>query len=434
MATTPFAQRMTNLGTDGPLELGKDIRRCLDRGMEVVPLHIGEPDFDSAAHVNRAAIGEIEAGNSHYCDPAGILPLRRAIASHVSSTRGIAVDPGRVVVTPGTKTSIGYTLLAYVEPGDEVIYPSPGFPTYESWVTFIGARPVPLAQREERGFAFTAGDLAERVTERTRLIILCSPSNPTGGVLPAEDLEDIARVVREKCRPDVRIYSDEIYEHILFDGANHHSIVSAGGMAERTVLASGCSKSFAMTGWRLGWAVLPSLEEAAAFVQLNINTCSCLPPFVQVAGREAYENPDSEVAVAAMVAAFERRRDWVVPALDAIDGVRCHLPGGAFYVFPNVTGLCDGLGVISAYEKLPPAARARTSPSAMLKMFLLYRHGVATLDRESFGRIGATGQHYLRLSIANSMDRLEAGVGKIAAAADDAEGFAAFLDQERLWD
>ncbi|MEM9598473.1 MAG: aminotransferase class I/II-fold pyridoxal phosphate-dependent enzyme, partial [Acidobacteriota bacterium] len=231
----------------------------------------------------------------------------------------------------------------------------------------------------------------------------------------------------------VRIYADEIYEHILFDGEAHHSITAEPGMEERTVLVSGHSKGFAMTGWRLGWAVLPTAEEATIFKQLNINLVSCVPPFVQEAGREAYENPQSTDAVAEMVAAFERRRDWVVPALNDLPGVRCQNPKGAFYVFPNVGGLCERLGVHDAYAAMTDAQRSKTSPSGMLQMFLLYRYGVATMDRNSFGRLGAEGQHYLRLSIANSLDQLQKGLGRMAEAAEDRDGFRKFLDEEKLW-
>ena len=324
--------------------------------------------------------------------------------------------------------------MTYVDPGDEVIYPSPGFPIYESWVTFAGGRPVPLKLSEERGFAFTPRDLEALVSERTKVIILCSPSNPTGGVLAADELAGIAEVVRERCAPDVRVYSDEVYEHILFDGEEHHSIWSEEGMESRTVLVSGHSKGFAMTGWRLGWAVLPTAEEAAVFKNLNINLVSCVPPFIQEAGREAYESPETAGTVATMVAAFERRRDWVVPALNEIPGVRCQNPKGSFYVFPNVEGLCERLGIFAAHEAMAPEKRVRTSPSGMLQMFLLYRYGVATMDRRSFGALGSEGQHYLRLSIANSLDQLQAGVARIAQAADDAAGFERFLQEERLWD
>lgn len=428
-----LAGRMSALGTENAFKLGEDIQRCVERGLDVIKFNLGEPDFDSAPHINAAGIQHIEAGNSHYCDPAGILPLRQAICRHVEATRGLAVTPDRIVVTPGAKPPIGYTLMTYVEPGDEVIYPSPGFPIYESWVEFVGAKAVPLQVHEEKGFAFEPEELEALMTEKTKVIILCSPSNPTGGVLSADVLEGIARVIREKAPADLRIYADEIYEHILFDGEEHRSITAYEGMEERTVLVSGHSKGFAMTGWRLGWAILPTPEEAAIFKQLNINLVSCVPPFIQEAGREAYENDASESAVAEMVAAFERRRDWVVPALNDIQGIRCQMPKGAFYVFPNVGGLCERLGVLEAYEGMAEAQRAKTSPSGMLQMFLLYRYGVATMDRNSFGRLGAEGQHFLRLSIANSMDQLKAGVAKIAEAAKDRDGFARFLDEEKLW-
>lgn len=429
-----LARRMAALGTENAFKLGDDIQRCVDRGMEVIKFNLGEPDFDSAPHINQVGMREIEAGNSHYCNPAGILPLRRAIAEHIGSTRGLEISPDRVVVTPGAKPPIGYSFLTYVNPGDEVIYPTPGFPIYESWVQFVGAKAVPLQLREESGFAFTAEDLEALITDKTRMIILCSPSNPTGGVLAREELAAMAAVIRERCAPEVRVYADEIYEHILFDGERHHSIASEEGMAERTVLVSGHSKGFAMTGWRLGFAVLPTAHEATIFKQLNINLVSCVPPFVQEAGREAYENPASVEAVAKMVAAFERRRNWVVPALEEIPGIRCQLPKGAFYVFPNVAGVCKRLGIPEAHAAMPAAARARTSPAGMLQMFLLYRYGVATMDRNSFGRLGAEGQHFLRLSIANSLDELKRGVGRMAKAAEDREGFHRFLEEERLWD
>ena len=424
-----IASRMASLGTENAFRLGTDIAACVERGMDVVKLNLGEPDFDSAEHINREAIAQIEAGNSHYTDAQGVHSFREAIARHIRETRGIEADADRVVVTPGAKPPIGFTMLAYVEPGDEVIYPSPGFPIYESWVTFVGAKPVPLHLSEERGFAFTAEDLARLVTERTKVILFNSPSNPTGGVLSKADLEGIAAVVRERCRPDVRLYSDEVYEHILFDGEAHHSIASEDGMAERTVLVSGHSKGFAMTGWRLGWALLPTREEANLFKQININVVSCVPPFIQEAGRVAYESAETPATVKRMVRAFEERRDYVVEALNGIDGVTCQNPKGAFYVFPNVAGLCRRLGVLAAFEALSEERRRGTCPSAMLQMFLLYRHGVATMDRNSFGRIGAEGQHFLRLSIATGMDRLREGVRRLAEAGEDREGFASYIEE-----
>ena len=425
-----IARRMSRLGTENAFKLGDDIQRCVDRGMDVIRFNLGAPDFRSAPHLNRVASEALDAGRSGYCDPAGILPFRQAIAAHVTRTRAIEVGPDRVVVTPGAKPPIGYTLQTYVDEGDEVIYPSPGFPIYESWVRFVGAVPVPLHLSDERDFAFTADDLAALITERTKVIILCSPSNPTGGVLARGGLAGIAELIRERCRPDIRIYSDEIYEQILFDGLVHESIVSHPGMEERTVVASGHSKGFAMTGWRLGWAVLPTAEEAAIFKRININIMSCVPPFLQEAGVAAYEDPASAVEVRRMVGEFEKRRDWIVPALNAVPGVQCRTPKGAFYVFPDVSGMCERLGVHRAHAALPAGARRRTSPAGMLQMFLLYRYGVATMDRASFGRIGAEGQDFLRLSIANSMDDIRRGVARIGEAAGDAEGFAAFIAEE----
>ena len=425
----PIARRMSHLGTENAFKLGDDIQRCIDRGMDVIRFNLGAPDFRSAPHLNRVAGAALDAGRSGYCDPAGILPFRQAIADHVRDTRGVDVTPEQVVVTPGAKPPIGYTLQTYVDEGDEVIYPSPGFPIYESWVQFVGAVPVPLPLSDDRNFAFTADDLASLVTERTKLIILCSPSNPTGGVLSRDELAGIAGLVRTRCRPDVRIYSDEIYEQILFDGLEHESIASHPGMPERTVIASGHSKGFAMTGWRLGWAVLPTEEEAAIFKQININIMSCVPPFLQEAGAAAYEDPASAVEVRRMVDAFEKRRNWIVPALNEVAGVRCGTPKGAFYVFPDVSGVCEQLGVYEACERIHKAGRGRrTTPAGMLQMFLLYRYGVASMDRASFGRIGAGGQDFLRLSIANGMDDIRRGVARIGAAAKDAPGFAEFVE------
>jgi len=422
-----IAHRMSRLGTENAFKLGDDIQRCVDRGMDVIRFNLGAPDFRSAPHLNRIAWEALDAGRSSYCDPAGILSFRTAIADHVTRTRGVDVTPGRVVVTPGAKPPIGYTLQTYVDPGDEVVYPTPGFPIYESWVRFAGAVPVPLRLSDERDFAFTANDLAPLITPRTKVIILCSPSNPTGGVLSRDELAGIAGVIRDRCRPDVRIYADEIYEHILFDGLRHESIMSHPGMPERTVLASGHSKGFAMTGWRLGWAVLPTEEEAGIFKQININIVSCVPPFLQEAGQAAYEDPASAVEVEGMVREFEKRRNWIVPALNSITGLRCRTPKGAFYVFPDVSGVCRRLGIYRAYRELAESARGRTTPAGMLQMFLLYRYGVASMDRASFGRIGAEGQDFLRLSIANSIDDIRRGVSRIAEAADDRAGFADFV-------
>ncbi len=422
-----FASRFDRMGTENAFKIGEDMARARARGVEVIPFTIGEPDFDSAPHINEAGIAAIRRGDTHYTDPAGVAPLRRALSAHVRQTRGIEAGPERIIVLPGAKPAIGYTMMAYVDPGDEVIYPSPGFPIYESWVTYLGGVPRPLELREERGFSFTPEDLDRLLTERTKVIVLCSPSNPTGGVLPKSLLAEVAALVRERARPDIRIYSDEIYEHITFDGFEHTSMASLPGMAERTIIASGHSKGFAMTGWRLGWCVLPTAEEALRFKQININTVSCVPPFIQEAAREALESPKTAGVVAAMVEEFRRRRDYVVPALNEIPGITCATPLGAFYVFPNISGVSEALGATAFHRGLPDARKRQTSPATLVSRFLLYFHGVALVDRRSFGVIGSEGQDFLRLSYAADLDSLREGIRRIAAGAGDREGFTRFL-------
>jgi len=425
-----IADRMKAMGTENAFKIGEDIARAQKRGRDVIRFTLGEPDFDSAPHINQVAIDNILSGNSHYVDPAGLPSFRKAAARHIGLTRGLDVDPDQIVVFPGAKPAIPYTLITYANPGDEVIYPSPGFPIYESIITFLGAKPVPLKLREERGFAFTPQDLDALITPRTKVIILCSPSNPTGGVLTRGDLEAMAAVIKAKCNPEVRVYSDEIYEQITFDGFEHFSIACAPGMRERTVISTGHSKSYAMTGWRIGYAVLPTVEEARLFKQININIVSCVPPFIQEAAREAYENPKTPEVVRNMVAKFKERRDWVVPALGDLPGVTCVKPLGAFYVFPNVAGLTESLGAQEFYRTLPAEKASRTSPSTLLMRFLIYFHGVAVVDRRSFGVIGSEGEHFVRLSIATDLDSLKRGVERIRVAAADLDGFARFTKDE----
>ncbi|MDE2659744.1 MAG: pyridoxal phosphate-dependent aminotransferase [Acidobacteriota bacterium] len=425
-----FARRFGHMGTENAFKIGEDMARARARGVDVIPFTIGEPDFDSAPHINEAGIAAIRAGDTHYTDPAGIAPLREALAAYVSRTRGIEVAADRIIILPGAKPAIGYTMMAYVDPGDEVIYPSPGFPIYESWVTYLGGVPKPLVLREERGFSFTPADLDRLLTDRTKVLMLCSPSNPTGGVLPKSLLEEVAALVKERGRPDIRIYSDEIYEHITFDGFEHTSMASLPGMDRHTIIASGHSKGYAMTGWRLGWCVLPTAEEALRFKQININTVSCVPPFIQQAAREALENPKTWEVVGSMVAEFKRRRDYVVPALNAIPGISCANPLGAFYVFPNITGVCESLGATAHFESLPDSLKASTSPATLVSRFLLYYHGVALVDRRSFGVIGSEGQNFLRLSYAADMDSIREGTRRIAAGVADRDGFARFLNDQ----
>jgi len=424
-----FADRLQLLGTENAFKLADHIGRVQADGQTVVKLNLGEPDFDAPAHVAAEAKAQIDAGNGHYCHPAGIEPLRRAIAHQVSETRRLDIDFRRVVAHPGGKPSIAYSMLAYVNPGDEVIYPSPGFPVYESWVTFVGAKPVPMRLKESAGFAMTADDLAALITDKTKVIILNSPANPTGGLIEPDALAEMAAVIRDKAPADVRVYSDEIYENILFDGRTHSSIASEPGMEPITLIASGHSKSFAMTGWRLGYVVLPTIEEAEIFKNFNINLISCTPPFIQEAGRVALESPESAAAINKMVDAFDSRRKVVVETLNNIPGISCIMPKGAFYVFPNVAGACESLGAIEAFENLPADQQAKSSPSTLLQMFALYRYGVATMDRPSFCRIGSEGEHYLRLSTATGLDQLSEGLSRLEAAVNDPDGFADFVAQ-----
>lgn len=423
-----FADRLDVLGTENAFKVGDDIAKAEAMGINVVRFNLGEPDFDTPKYICQVACDNLMAGNTHYCPPAGIPQLRETLAAQISSSRGITVSPEQIVVTPGAKPPICYSLMTYVNPGDEVIYPSPGYPIYESMVTFVGATPVPLHLEEEKGFAFTADDLAELITPRTKLIVINSPSNPTGGVLPEADIKEIAQVIMEKCDDTVRVYSDEVYENILFDGSVHHSIASVPGMAERTIIVSGHSKSFAMTGWRLGFATLPTAEEAAAFTNLNINIISCTPPFAQAAGVEAYVSAQSDEVISHMVKNFEERRDYAVPALNAIDGVTCANPRGAFYVFPNIEGVCRQIGIIDAYQNLPSEIKSRTSPSKLFQKFLIFRHGVATMDRQSFGVVGSQQLHFIRLSTATDIDSIKEGIRRIGAAAADKDGFAEFIN------
>lgn len=424
-----FSQRLLALGSENAFRIGPQIRELELQGRKVVKCNLGEPDFPLARHIAEEIKRQIDADLTHYCDPQGVLPLREAIAKTVSARRGIDVTPDRVVVFPGGKPPIGLAQEAYCNAGDEVIYPSPGFPIYESFTAYVGATPVPLHLREEAGFSFTGAELAPLLSKRTRLIYLNFPSNPTGGVATRAQLEEIAAVIKRKAPPQARVYSDEIYEDILFDGNRHLSIASLPGMAERTIIVSGVSKSFSWTGGRIGWAIFPTVEEAQAFKNLNINYFSCIPAYNQMGAAMALTSPQSAVEIARMLKAFTERRDFMVEGLNAIPGITCRKPGGAFYLFPNISGFAEDLGAIDAYRKLPIALRRRTSPSTLVQMFLLWRHQVATMDRRSFGRLGSEGLHYLRLSIATASDDLKLGLQRLRAAAADREGFKDFIKE-----
>jgi aspartate/methionine/tyrosine aminotransferase len=424
-----YADRVALIDTENAFKVGPYIKEVEDAGHRVVKCNLGEPDFALPKHIREEVKRQIDNDLTHYCDPQGILPLRQAIAKDMGARRGLSITPDRVVVFPGAKPPIGLCQQTYCNPGDEVIYPSPGFPIYESFINYIGAKPVPLHLEEHKGFSFTGAELEPLVTKRTKLIYINFPSNPTGGVATKEQLAGIADVIAKKAPADARIYSDEVYEHILFDGSVHQSIAALPGMAARTIIVSGVSKTYSWTGGRIGWAVFPTAEEAFIFKNLNINYFSCIPAYNQMGGKVAIESPESAPEIRKMVAAFQERRDVVVKGLNAIPGITCQNPKGAFYVFPNIGGVCRDVGAVAAFEKLPKDMQAKTSPSTLFQMFLLFRFHVATMDRKSFGRIGTEGMHFLRLSIATGIDDLREGLKRIAEAAKDNEGFAAFVKE-----
>jgi aspartate aminotransferase len=372
------------LGTEGAFAVLARARELERHGRDVIHLEIGEPDFETPSHVAEAGIAAIRAGHTHYCQTTGLPELRAAAAAHLTATRGLPVAPESVLVANGAKPFLFFTVLATCGPGDEVIYPDPGFPIYESAVRFAGATAVPLPLHEERGFSVDPGELDALLTERTRLVILNSPQNPTGGIVPASDLEAAARAI---ARTPAWVLSDEIYSRITYDAAAP-SIASLPDMAERTILLDGFSKTYAMTGWRLGYAAVPE-PLVDPLSRLIVNSTSCVPPFVQLAGVSALAGPQD--AVDAMVAEFRGRRDFLVPALNGIPGISCIEPQGAFYAFPNVGAL-------------PLSADAFADR-------LLGEAGVALLSGSAFGNHAA---EHVRISYAASLDSLERAVERIA--------------------
>jgi aspartate/methionine/tyrosine aminotransferase len=421
------ARRIDLLGTENAFKIGACVGEVEKTGARVIKCNLGEPDFPLPSHIRDAVKGALDDDLTHYCDPQGIPSLREAIARDMGKRRGLDLTSDRVVVFPGAKPPIGLCQQAYCDPGDEVIYPSPAYPIYESFIRYLDLRPVPLHLEERRGFSFDGADLEPLITPRTKLIFLNFPSNPTGGVATRDQLEGIAAVIRKKAPADARVYSDEVYETILFDGVTHQSIAALPGMEQRTIIVSGVSKTYSWTGGRIGWAVFPTAREAALFKNLNINYFSCCPAYNQVGARVAIESLASAPEIARMVTAFQQRRDMVVQGLNAIPGVTCQRPKGAFYVFPNIGGVCERVGAFTAHRALPQEVQMRTSPATLFQMFLLYRHHVATVDRRSFGQIGSEGKHFLRLSVATGMDDLRQALDRLATAARDADGFAAFV-------
>ncbi len=367
-----FAPSMSRLGTESAFEVLARARALERQGREIIHLEIGEPDFDTPAHIKEAAKQALDAGATHYGPSAGLPEVREAIAKHIAETRGVAVTPEEVVVTPGAKPIMFFTILALIAPGDEVLYPNPGFPIYESVINFVGGVPVPIPLREETGFGFDLELFERKVGPKTRLIIINSPENPTGGVLDRGQIERIAEIAAAR---NIPVLADEIYRQFLYDG-EFVSIFPRPGMRDLTILLDGFSKSYAMTGWRLGYGVMPKAL-AEHVTRLMVNSNSCTASFVQLAGIAALQG--DQTPVARMVAEFKLRRDIIVHGLNTLPGVKCARPRGAFYVFPNITG-------------------TRRS-SAEVADLLLNEAGVALLSGAAFGQYG---EGYLRLSYANS--------------------------------
>jgi aspartate aminotransferase len=424
-----FAKRVRLMGTEAAFGFGSRILEVEKNDQErVIRCNLGQPDFPLPEHIADAVVEAVRAGQTTYCDPQGLPELRAALARKIAEDRGLNdIDPERVVVFPGARPSIGFAQQSYCERGDEIIYPTPGYPLYESYIPYVGAKPVPIHLQEDHGFSLTAEELEPLISSHTKLIYLNFPSNPTGGVASRKQLEALATMILEKTPPNVRVYSDEAYEAIMFDGKEHCSIASVPGMEERTIIASAVSKTYSWTGGRVGWAVYPTIADAKVHRNLNINYFASIPPYNQIATRVALESPQSDPAIREMAAAFQRRRDQVVKGLNAIEGVRCQNPQGAFYVFPNIGGVIEKLGAQKAFDALDQDTRSDSSPATLFQLFLLHRYHVATMDRRSFGKLDSEGQHFLRLSIATGAVDLNEAVERIKTASSDAEGFHAFM-------
>src|SRR5213596_2916754 len=383
-----LASRMARLGTETAFEVLLKAKALEAQGRNIVHLEIGEPDFDTPRNIIDAAVDALHKGFTHYGPSAGLIELREVIAQHVSETRRVNVAPDEVVVVPGGKPIIFFSILALAEDGDEIIYPNPGFPIYESMINYVDAKAVPIRLREELDFRLDVDELASLINDRTKLIILNSPQNPTGGVLTKDDIAAIARTIGDR---NIMVLSDEIYSRLIFEG-EHHSIMSVDGMKERTILLDGFSKTYAMTGWRMGYGVMRA-DLAAHLSRLMTNSNSCTASFTQIAGIEALRGPQDVVDT--MRTEFQKRRDVMVAGLNRIKGFSCRLPKGAFYVFPNIT---------------------KTGwPSKKLADALLDDAGVAALSGTAFGDFG---EGYLRFSVANSIGNIEKALERVGSWAD----------------
>jgi len=379
-----YAQRTDHLKPEGAYQVLARAQQMEAEGNEIIHLEIGQPDFETFSNVSLAGIRAIAAGRTRYTPPAGTPSLREIIAEDGGRRRGLQFQPDEVVVSPGAKPNLFFPTLALVEPGDEVIYPDPGFPTYEAMIRVAGGVPIPVPLREENNFSFDLEAFDRLVSTRTRLIILNSPSNPTGGVIPSADLEHIADRAR---RYDCWVMSDEIYSRIVYDGLKASSIASLPGMQARTVIVDGFSKTYAMTGWRLGYGIMPR-ELAQRVGLLLTHSIGSTTQFTQDAGVEALTGPQEQVDV--VVAEYQRRRDVIVSGLNAIPGIRCQKPQGAFYVFPNIQATGRG--------------------STELANMLLEQGKVSLLPGSSFGKYG---EGYLRLSYATSIENIRRGLQRI---------------------
>jgi len=381
-----LADRMSRLGTETAFEVLARAKQLEKKGKNIIHLEIGEPDFDTPKNIKEAAIKALNDGYTHYGPSAGLPEVREVIAQYVSKTRKINAKPEQVVVTPGAKPIMFFCILALANEGDEVIYPNPGFPIYESVINFIGAKAIPIKLREENDFRLDTDELKKLVTNKTKMIIINSPQNPTGGVLTKDDLKVIADIALSK---DIMVLADEIYSHTLYEG-EHHSISSFPGMQEKTIILDGMSKTYAMTGWRLGYGVMRE-DLAVLIAKLQTNSNSCTASFTQRAGIEALTGPQDEANK--MVAEFKKRRDVIVKGLNSIPKISCKTPRGAFYVFPNIKQVGWN--------------------SKRLADHLLEEAGVAVLSGTSFGEYG---EGYIRISYANSVENIEKGLERIEKA------------------
>ena len=381
-----IANRIDKLGTETSFVVLAKARELEAQGKDIIHLEIGEPDFATAPNIIQAGKDALDRGFTHYGPAPGLPEFRRTIAKIEGDRRGLEFDPEQVVVTPGAKPIMYYAIMAVVDPGDEVIYPNPGFPIYESAIELAGGTPVPLVLHEEKGFSFDIEDLRKLVTPKTRMIIINSPQNPTGGILTEADLEAIAKIADEH---DIWVLSDEIYGRVVYDGFKNGTIARYPGMADKTIILDGFSKTYAMTGWRLGYGIMPK-ELAAIVAKLQTNVASCTASFIQIAGIEALTGPQKWVDD--VVDEFRKRRDLIIEGLNSLPGFSCHKPLGAFYVFPNITK--TGMDSRTIANKI------------------LYDANVACLSGTSFG---AYGEGYIRFSYANSTENIEKGIERIRA-------------------